>query len=271
MDFKILEARRFFSLYYKAGERTVKDYEIDIERTDGRLYRYCGVEYTLSRGDVLFRTPGGTVSSVGAQESYILTLDFSEREHVGVYSRNIAGETQMTADNELICRLQPVIHPRDTGALLEIYRTLIGVPDRSSSAARSLVLEILHTLNAEISHLEYESVKPGTGAVDTVIAYMLRHLSEPLSLDALSEVARLEKSYFVRLFRKMTGKTPIEMLVEMRLDHACDLVATTDMKIFDIAIASGYRTPSFFISEYKKRFGFTPNKHRLALINNKMK
>ena len=52
------------------------------------------------------------------------------------------------------------------------------------------------------------------------------------------------------------------MLVEMRLDRASDLVFTTDMSISDIAAACGYATVSFFISEYKRRFGQTPEAHR---------
>lgn len=265
MNVKILEARRYSSAFSKTPCRTVKDYELDIERTDGRIYRYCGKEYVLSRQDVLFRTPGGTVSSVGAQDSYIVTVDFSDRVHSGAYSRNTLGELQPLAQNDLLTRLPPVIHPRDSGALLQLYKALVEIPDRSCDAAIALFYEILYTLNAEIAHSEYERTKPRRDAVDIVLSYMIRHLSDDLTLPSLAAVAGLEKSYLIRQFKQRTGKTPIEMLIEMRLDHASDLVATTDMKIHEIAEASGYKTPSFFISEYKKRFGVTPEAHRLVL------
>ena len=59
--------------------------------------------------------------------------------------------------------------------------------------------------------------------------------------------------------------TPIEMLISLRMDKASDLVANTNIKICDIAEICGYNTTSFFISEYKKRFGMTPEVHRKAL------
>jgi len=72
----------------------------------------------------------------------------------------------------------------------------------------------------------------------------------------------LEKSYLVCLFRRETGQTPMKMLARIRLDRACDLVANTQMKIGEIGEACGFSTPSFFISEYKKRFVLTPSAHR---------
>ena len=262
MTFKILEARAFSSSFCAAPERTVKDYEIDIERTDGRIYYLNGKEYKLSRGDVFFRAPGDVVSSVGAQSSYILTLDFSNRAHKGIYSRNILGEIQEKNSSPLLLKLPEVTHPRSRGALLEIYRTLVNLPDRTSPAVCMLAEEIIYTLNAELAHKEYEAQRLDTTVADTAIRYMAQNLSAKVTLDEIAAEVHLEKSYFVRLFRKETGKTPIAMLVEMRLDRASDLVFTTDMSISDIAAACGYATVSFFISEYKRRFGQTPEAHR---------
>ena len=90
----ILEARVFVSSYPLAHERVVKDYEIDIECTDNRLYTHNGKSYKLRSGDVLIRTPGSVVSSIGNQKSYLLTLDFSEAKHSLPYSRNIGSKIQ---------------------------------------------------------------------------------------------------------------------------------------------------------------------------------
>lgn len=262
MDFKILEARAFSSDVCSSGERIVKDYEIDIERREGRAYYLNGKEYKPSRGDILFRKPGDTVSSVGAQSSYILTLDFSGKEHTGVYSRNIPGEVQEKISSPYLSSLPSVIHPRSRGAFLELYRTLVNLPDRTAPAASSLVEEIIYTLNAEVAHNNFELKHPKTTAADTAISYMAKNLAKKITLETLAAEVHLEKSYFLRLFHKETGKTPISMLVEMRLDRANDLVFATDMKMSEIAASCGYSTVSFFISEYKKRFGQTPEAHR---------
>ena len=58
---------------------------------------------------------------------------------------------------------------------------------------------------------------------------MEKNLSAKISLDELASLVNLEKSYFIRLFKKETGSTPFKILNGMRLDRASDLLATTDM------------------------------------------
>lgn len=257
----ILEAREFSSRS-NARPRIVKDYEIDIECLDKRIYTYNGESYTLSRGDVLIRRPGDSVSSVGAQKSYILTLDFSSGNPPAVYSRNIPGSLQEKTDNALIVNLPPIIRPRNPYALFEIYERLIKTKSSSLEAALVLVDEIIFLLNADLAHEEFMRLNSRSSVIDKAIGYMEKNLSAKISLDELASLVNLEKSYFIRLFKKETGSTPFKILNGMRLDRASDLLATTDMKVAEIASAIGFGTTSFFISEYKKRFGFTPNENR---------
>ena len=67
MQKTILEARIFVSSYPSAHERVVKDYEIDLECTEDRLYTCNKKTYKLKSGDVIIRYPGDVVSSVGKQ------------------------------------------------------------------------------------------------------------------------------------------------------------------------------------------------------------
>ena len=258
----ILEARVFVSEYPSAHERTVKDYEIDIECTDNRSYTYNGQTYKLKSGDVIIKTPGAVVSSDGDQKSYILTLDFSAKKHFSVYSRNIAGDIQPLSDNELITALPCVFHPRNPYLLFEIYEKLVQTPLLSSLEAELLVDEIIYIINADLTHAAYLHAKRTNEVTHKVIDYMEKNLSKKITLDELAKVSNFEKSYFVRFFRKETGTTPFKMLSKMRLERASDLVVSTDMKINEIAEKLGYNTLSFFISEYKKRFGLTPSAHR---------
>ncbi|MBR2466581.1 MAG: helix-turn-helix transcriptional regulator [Clostridia bacterium] len=263
MDFSILEARRFTSPYYKSSKREVKDYEIDLEYGNERTYNCSALKSrTLYRGDVLVRAPHDTVFSVGAQDSFILTLDFSNRAIPEIYSRNVLGDFQPPCTDDLILSLAPIIHPRDTAAISYIYKRLIALPDRNSPPAKELVKELLYTLGAEIAHGNYEASVIDDDKSDVIISYMLKNLDSRITLDTLCSLVHLEKSYLVRTFKSKTGKTPIEMLISFRMDKACDLVLSTDMKISDISELCGYRVQSFFIAEYKKHFSVTPSEHR---------
>ena len=77
MDFTVLEARKYVAISATFIAREAKDYEIDMECTDGRIYSYNSVEHHLSFGDILVRKSHDIASTIGEQNSYILTLDFS--------------------------------------------------------------------------------------------------------------------------------------------------------------------------------------------------
>ena len=269
MDFSILEMRRYSSpanCELLRVIRTVRDYEIDMELGNGRNYRFNNNEETkLHKGDILVRKPGENCSSVGTQSSYILTLDFSNHISNVAYNRNMPGEFQKRCENPLIENLNPIIHPSNPNQIMQIYERLLNLLDYESQTAKELVKELIFTVNAEICKQNYELLKSNDGACDIVMSHLKRNLGENISLEELADLVHLEKSYLIRLFRKTTGKTPIEALIDMRMEKAADLVANTNLKIHDIAVTCGYNTPSFFISEYKKRYNITPESHRNLL------
>lgn len=266
MDFTVLEARRFITNSTTFINREVKDYEIDMECTADRIYSYDSIKkHRLSYGDILVRKPHSIVSAIGAQNSYLLTLDFSGGIKQDMYSRNIQGSFQTICEYEPILRLEPIIHPTHVNEVMSIYQKLISLPDRNSPIAKELVHQLIYTLNAEISKKNYKQLKPTETISEIIIAYMQEHLNQNITLDEISKLVHLEKSYLVRLFRSETNKTPIESLIEMRLAKASDLIATSDLNIYEIASECGYNTVSFFITSYKQRYGITPEAHRKSI------
>ncbi|MBQ8876148.1 MAG: helix-turn-helix transcriptional regulator [Clostridia bacterium] len=65
-----------------------------------------------------------------------------------------------------------------------------------------------------------------------------------------------------RLFKQHLGKKPHEYLTDYKLRYAKSLLKNTDMKILDVAMASGYSTLSQFQLNFKRNFGVTPGAYR---------
>jgi AraC-like DNA-binding protein len=65
-----------------------------------------------------------------------------------------------------------------------------------------------------------------------------------------------------RLFTELVGVSFREKQVELRLARACELLGTTDAKVVDVALESGYQSTSLFNLIFKKRFGVSPAKWR---------
>lgn len=266
MNFTVLEAKTFQSVPSKIITRTIKDYELDMEIANGRIYSFNDVtRRKLCKGDILFRTPGSIVRSEGMQSTFILTLDFSGMVVPENYTRNISGKIQPLCDHPLLSRFEPIIHPENPCLFESIYTKLTNISDKNSPAANELVMELIYLINAEICKKNYRMLKPSENICDIALSYMRRNAASAITLEELASMVHLEKSYFARLFKKNTGHSPIDMLISIRLDRANDLVSNTDTKICDIAEMCGYNTVSFFISAYKKKYGITPEEHRRLL------
>jgi AraC-like DNA-binding protein len=65
-----------------------------------------------------------------------------------------------------------------------------------------------------------------------------------------------------RLFTELVGVSFREKQTELRLTRACELLATTDSKVVDVALESGYHSMSLFSVMFKHRFGSSPVKWR---------
>ncbi|MBR6748294.1 MAG: helix-turn-helix transcriptional regulator [Clostridia bacterium] len=265
MEFTILECRAFHSPPGQGNGQTrrlVKDFEIDLELSMGREYTIGSGSYTLRRGDMCVRYPGQVLTARGVQNSLLLTLDFSGLVPAAGYSRNTKGPIQPPITHSLAAELDNVIRFDDFTPIRSLYDQLLDCVDYSTPSARLLVRALLHLANAQVCRLRYAGQTRADTPPEAAVRYMREHLSEEITLDMLAKEAFLDKSYLIRLFRKQFGKTPIEMLISMRLEKARELVLCTQLKIGEIAELCGYRSGSFFIAAYAKQYGLTPQQHR---------
>lgn len=101
--------------------------------------------------------------------------------------------------------------------------------------------------------------------------YLTKHYSDPsLSLKQVSKQLLISPSYFSSLFKKENGLSFTDALVEIRMERAKEHLLTTDHKIFEVAIDSGYTDQHYFSYCFKKYFGESPNKIRETFKKNKL-
>ena len=268
MPINILECRRFSATYKPSKTvRVVKDYEIDLELAFERLLYIDEVPHLIRGGNICIRKPGQTVHGSNScelikQSSILLTVDFSGEQDDDRYTRNVAGPLQKIWDSPLIENLNGVIVPHSERTFVPIYTELVNLANSDKKAAEILIMELLYRLNAEVCRQNYAKNKPAETPCSKVLNYIKNNLEQEITLESLAAMVHLDRNYLVRLFKEAYGQTPINTLIDMRMERACDLITNTSMSIAQIAIACGYSSPSYFTAEYKKRFGITPLSQR---------
>jgi len=103
------------------------------------------------------------------------------------------------------------------------------------------------------------------GAVARVTAAVRRIERDPddaLSLRSLAREARLSPYHFLRTFERITGVTPHQYVLRVRLRRAATALATEPGKVIDVALESGFGDLSNFNRAFRAEFGVSPRAYR---------
>ena len=95
-----------------------------------------------------------------------------------------------------------------------------------------------------------------------VVNYLQQDLSQTPSLVDLSEEACLSLSQLKNLFKKETGLSPLQYLMNLRMEKARALLAHTDVPVNLVANQVGYGDVSAFSRRFSSHYGFTPKQSR---------
>ncbi len=82
------------------------------------------------------------------------------------------------------------------------------------------------------------------------------------TVEKLADAAGLSRSAFFERFRTIFGAPPLETLTRIRLDHAKQLLETSQAPLSEIAVAVGYQSESALIRAFKREFDIAPGQWR---------
>jgi len=118
---------------------------------------------------------------------------------------------------------------------------------------------------AQTLEIYEETVAAGKNHTDVVAVvrdYIKNHLYEELNRDTLAAVVYLNTDYLSHIFKKETGYSLTNYIIEERIRRAKQLLAKNEMSIRDIAITCGFQNISYFSRQFKKATGMTPREFR---------
>jgi AraC family transcriptional regulator, melibiose operon regulatory protein len=102
----------------------------------------------------------------------------------------------------------------------------------------------------------------GLNRVEQMALFIARHYTDKITADQIGKAAGLHPNYAMALFKKALGITLIDCLTQHRVSHAQRLLATTNDKIIDVALNSGFNSLSRFHEAFKRWCGCSPKDYR---------
>lgn len=97
---------------------------------------------------------------------------------------------------------------------------------------------------------------------EKIITYINEHFRETVTVEELAAIAGLSQFHFIRAFKKETGFTPHEYILDTRFAAAKYLLKNSVVPIKDICFRTGFCGESVFCTAFRRRYGMTPLEYR---------
>lgn len=104
--------------------------------------------------------------------------------------------------------------------------------------------------------------------VDCVRKIVQREYMDPLLYRvSIADKIGVSPEYLSRLFKHNTGKSLTDYVSKVRMEHAEELLRSSDKSIDVILHESGFSSPTWFFKVFKRNHGVTPSEFRLRSLN----
>ncbi|MFZ4874467.1 GlxA family transcriptional regulator [Janthinobacterium sp. Mn2066] len=99
-------------------------------------------------------------------------------------------------------------------------------------------------------------------SLTSLIEWLRDHLSTVHTVDSLAIHANMSPRTFARRFQEQTGTTPLQWLLNARIDRARELLEESEVSIDQTAFLSGFGSAVTFRSRFRRVVGLTPTEYR---------
>ena len=169
---------------------------------------------------------------------------------------------------KLICKGEPpslfhLSEPQEIIAGLEhLYQHMSHVHTSSMLLAASGILSLL--LCTIQLRCQSATGKLGSAeeSIDKTIDFMAGNLGHRFSLKDLARQAGMSPNHYGALFKERHQDTPLNYFNRLKIQKACELLTTTDLRIHQVGELLGFEDPYYFSRLFKKIMGLSPRAYR---------
>ena len=254
LDISLIPEKDIYIQFYPATPYRVirkngrKDYHIlYVESGESQIY-YEGEVRLLHEGEFVVYTPEQAQDYMHGMmpETVICYVHFHGTAVSQIFAdSNLSGgfykTDNKTKAQKLFRKLAHAIHPAS------------GVPECEKN---SLLLAILSALSRAESNVHVPEV------IRAAVYHLQMNYMFRVDIAQLSEICNLSSSRFREVFKQYVGVPPHQYLLSLRIEHAKELLETTNLSVAAVSVHVGIEDAYYFCRVFKKTTGMTPLAYR---------
>lgn len=161
---------------------------------------------------------------------------------------------------------QPVYRARYKDILETMKQEMLYIVNHKNESPFHLIGHLYLFIDSFVRSATSGQLNKGNSLRDFYIkeafSYIEQNFQNDISIEDISAFCGLNRSYFGKIFRENTGKSPQDFLISYRMTKATELLKLTSLSIGDIGNAVGYPNQLHFSRAFKNTYGISPRQWR---------
>ena len=265
-----------FSCEYNIGIGSITDSIEEIEDSYNSAVDALGYCSTLGSGNIIYINdiePKASLSAYHTKliDSYIKNLKNGDLHHIKkivdeLFESMRRSETtlynQQRHSLSLILAISDALYSLDYNPAILFNNTDVWSLIRKSESSEKLHKFILDITDVVISHMEEMQRQKTENIITRVKELVEQNYATDASLETIASQVFISPCYLSVIFKKETNTTFKNYLIQTRMHKACELLGSTDLKIYEIAEKVGYTDTRYFSELFQRTCGKTPSQYR---------
>lgn len=287
-----------YLLVFPGGQISKKNYRAWMEKLLERLQKEieiksgvsftCGVSGWKEELEKMTETPGECRAALkGNTDDAICFFEAEYSDSVYEDAKEIAGALaceDMGRVYESISRRLTLLKEEEYSAeqirmrlvfFIQLCAELFSTDRRSEISRRRLLERFREKEEGEMPEVAVQILqeiaensfhgKEYNSYVEEAVRYLERNYRNDISLGEVADSLGISSFYLSRLLSQELDRSFVELLTDIRIDHAIELLRTDDSNAKDIGKQVGYMSPNYFHTLFKKNTGMTVSEMRRLL------
>ncbi len=259
---------------------------LDRERFDGPYHYHHELELTWIRSGIGKRIIGSNISDYDQNDLVLVGSDIShcwKSSDIKPGIRSKAIVVQFSKEF-LGSALADVPELRHINSLIESLNSALIIKGETKSRVVSKMklliktdgierlikfIEILDEISRSIETIPVgavtDKIKYPTIDKDRfqrIYSYLINNYQNELNLKDIADLANMTPPAFCRYFKSIARKTFTEVVIEFRINHACNQLKSSAQSISQVCFDSGFGNLSYFNKTFKSKTGYSPMQYR---------
>lgn len=213
---------------------------------------FDNLSFPCKQGSILYFPYNSTYKAQWHIDDYgeFISLDFTLKDTNNKFI-SLSNNVQLVKYDESLDYLKDFLELKDTW-----YTGALGFRLKCRSLFYNIVYKL--SVNAGKQHFK-KSYKP----IYNSVLYLENNYIEDVSTSKLAEMSCLSECTFRRLFKELTGVTPVQYRNNLRIKKAAEMLKSGEFKVVEAMVATGFNDPSYFNKLFNKYTGTNPSEFML--------